>query len=90
MDSGRTGIGTHNLGNNLNPTSYINQPVIQDLQSKSLLFNLQKDHVLLSCRERGSWFNTTTITGFTFTRFGLWFYMWFGAKRIYENRPYNF
>jgi len=70
MDSGRTWIGMHNLGHDLNPTPYMNQPVIKDLQNKSLLFNLQKDHVLLYLVEKGE-VDSTTITGFTFTHFGL-------------------
>ncbi len=61
MDSGRAGIGTHNLGHNLNPTSYMNQPVIQALQNKSWLFNLQKNHVLLSRKEGGSGFNRVHV-----------------------------
>lgn len=53
MDSGRAGIGTHNLGHNLNPTSYMNQPVIQALKKIRVYFSICKRTMFYYLLEKG-------------------------------------
>lgn len=47
---GRVGIGTYNLGHNLNPTSYMNQPVIQPNKTR-VVINLEHVFYLVKKRE---------------------------------------
>lgn len=59
MDSGRAGIGTHNLGHNLNPTSYMNQPVIQALKKIRVYFSICKRTMFYYLLEKGGGVDST-------------------------------